>query len=268
MHNDFERSKVCNAIALHYFDEGTVDAKSFFYFVENWMQRHGMAPTKMGGKGDKNITFSRGKKALEKSNFSGIKEQGISILALPLEEKIATESFDFIMSGSIDYDGWCNENCVTLCWDNKLVTWQGDYIKSLVKDICKFCKPQYGYAFQREFKKGPVFHPLGIGTGSNVSWEEGYEIARWRTVGLNAQHSQYKPYMVRDVYRLNFLSQQHLDGSIGSQTLQNWIQADKKHGTLEQLLPKLWCWSVLEDNIEAIKRSLIPHKLLIAHLDI
>ncbi|NCP62835.1 MAG: hypothetical protein GW748_06630 [Alphaproteobacteria bacterium] len=268
MYNDFERGSMSNALALHYFEEETVDAKSLFCFIEDWISKQGLTPTKMGGKGNKSITFSRGKKALEKENFKGIQEQGIWIIALPPENKVGTETFDFLMAGAMDCEDSFKENTCKLCWDEQIIPWENAYIKNLAKDLYQFCKPKYGYAFQREFEKGPIYYSGGIIAGVDYSQKkERQEITNWGIVGQNEKHSKYQPHMIRDVYPLNFLSPQHLKAKIGSQTLQEWIQSDPSHGSLEKLLPDFWCWSVDEKHIESVKEDLKPHNFLIAHME-
>jgi len=271
MYNTVNQGPLSNSIALHYFDEKTVDPKGCFYFIEEWIQKNGLLPTKMGGKGDKSITFSRGKKTLEKTNFEGVQEQGIWIAALPPEEKIVTECFDFLMAGDLDYARGFKKNSCVLCWDDKLIPWDTSYIKDLVKDLHQFCNPKYGYAFQREFKKGPGFYPGGVISGldhSDETKKERQEITNWGITGLaDESDPDYQPHMIRDVYPLNFLSPQHLKAQIGDQALEQWIKSDSTRGSLEELLPNFWCWSVEAAHIESIKEALKPHNILIAHMD-
>ncbi len=270
MYNDIERGPLANALALHYFSEDSVNAKGCFYFIEQWILNHGLTPTKMGGKGDKNITFSRGKKTLEKSNFKDIKQQGIWIAALPPEDRIGTEGFDFLMSAWIHFDECIKDSFCVFSWDDQLIPWDNIYINDLVKDLCQFLKPQYGYAFQRDFKKGPGFYPGGIIVGldhDDETKEERQEITNWGITGLADENDpDYEPHMIRDVYPLNFLSPQHLKAPIGSQTLQQWIQSDPSHGTLEEILPDFWSWAVDPQYIEDLKTTLLPHNFLIAHM--
>ena len=267
MHNDVRQGPMANAIAVHFFEENTVDPKGLFYFIEKWIVDHRLSPTKMGGQGDKNVTYLRGKKSLEKRKFLGVKEQGVSIKALPPENKIGTECFDFIMAGELDYSRGLKKNSCILCWDDKLVPWERIYMKDLVKDLCNFLKPQYGYAFQREFKKGPIFYSWGTESGK-ISDQESNEIMQWGITGLaGPDDPDYRTHMIRDIYPLNFLSPQHLEAQIGSHTLQQWIEENPMRGTLEELLPDFWCWSVESQNIESVKESLKPHNILIAHMN-
>lgn len=60
IHNDIKRGLLANTLALHDFQTDTPDVKGWFYYVESWMLKHGLTPTKMEGKGDKNIPFARG----------------------------------------------------------------------------------------------------------------------------------------------------------------------------------------------------------------
>ncbi len=268
MYNTAKQGPLSNSIALHYFDKKTVEAKKCFYFIEEWIQKNGLIPTKMGGKGSKNITFSRGKKTLEKTNFKGIKEQGIWIAALPPEDTIGTEGFDFLMAGELDYERGFKKNSLVLCWDDQIISWENSYIKDLLKDLYQFCKPQYGYAFQREFEKGPICYPGGVIVGIDDLDKEAQEITNWSIFKrIDSNSPDYQPHMIRDVYPLNFLSPQHLKAPIGDQTLEQWILDDPVRGSLEELLPDFWCWSVDKQNIETVKEALKPHNLLIAHMD-
>ena len=268
MYNDFERDPMSNALALHYFEETTVDAKGFFYFIEEWMHKHGLTPTKMAGKGSKSIIFSRGKKTLEKENFKGIQKQGIWVIALPPEDRINTEAFDFLMAGELDYARGFKKNSCVLCWDDQIIPWENSYIKDLAKVLYQFSEPQYGYGFQREFKKGPICYPGGVIAGIDDLDREAQEITNWSiSKRIDPKDPCYQPHMIRDVYPLNFLSPRHLKAKIGSQTLQEWIKSAPSHGSLEKILPDFWCWSVESKHIEELKKALKPHNLLIAHLE-
>ncbi len=267
MHNGVKRGGLANALSLHYFDDDLIDAEGCFNFIEQWILNHGLTPTKMGGKGDKNITFSRGKKSLERTHFQGIKEQGIWVAALPPEETIGTEGVDFLMSAWINFRGCSKKSFCVFCWDDHLIPWENNYIKALVEDLCQFLNPQYGYAFQREFKKGPSYYTGGTLMGIDSFGQEAQQITNWGITGLaDEDDPDYQPHMIRDVYPLNFLSPQHLNAPIGSQTLQHWILADPSHGTLEELLPNFWSWAVDPHHIEDLKTALKPHNLLIAHM--
>ena len=170
------------------------------------------------------------------------------------------------MVGELDYEKGLKRNGCVLCWDNKLIPFEKSYIQDLLKDLYQFCKPHYGYAFQRDFKKGPGYYPWGIEAG-NITDKEGEKIARWSNTGLaGPDDSDYQPHMIRDIYPLNFLSPQHLGAKIGLQTLQQWIQDNPTRGTLEELLPNFWCWSVDIENIDSVQNDLKPHNLLIAHM--
>lgn len=270
MYNDIIRGPLANTLALHYFDKGDSDPKGWFYFVEQWMLHHGLTPTKMCGKSERNITFSRGKKNLEKEDLSILQSHDLWIAALQPVERVSSDVFTSIMSAHFSPRNDLKESTCFLCWDDQVVPWEIPYIQKLIKDLHQFLKPQYGYAFQREFKKGPSMYQLGVIMGlpyNDETKKERQQVTNWGNVGLGATHSKYKPHMIRDVYPLNFLSPQHLDAKIFSQTLKQWILADATRGTLEELLPNFWSWSVDPSHIDKVKKDLIPHHILIAHMD-
>ncbi|MDP4840325.1 MAG: hypothetical protein NWR43_01930 [Alphaproteobacteria bacterium] len=266
MENDIQRGTVANVLALHYIDPENLDGEKWFKFVEKWILNHGLTPTKMSGKGSKSIAYSRGKKALEKDDFLWFKDRSISILALPSDERVSTEIFDFIMSSDISVENGFKRSECLFCWDDQIVPWDDSYIKKILKDVLHFFKAKYGYAFQRKFDLGPSLYPAGVISGLDYGRKERKEITNWDNLGL-LEHSLYQPHMIRDVYPLNFLSPQHLKAPIGDQTLEQWIQEDPSRGTLEELLPNFWCWSVDKQNINSVKVALKPHNLLIAHMD-
>ncbi|MFN3914700.1 MAG: hypothetical protein ACK4K3_07240 [Aquabacterium sp.] len=69
---------------------------------------------------------------------------------------------------------------------------------------------------------------------------------------------------LRDVFPLNYLVATHLSLPVGNSTLGGWIEQDAARGTLSQLADGLWCWSVDERAIPAVRRSLEPRGLLVA----
>jgi hypothetical protein len=269
--NNIKPGPMANALALHYFSRDEIDHEGWFEYAEQWFAKHGLEPTKMSGKSGKNITFKRGKLNLQKESFQDLKKNGLWIGALPPEEYIGTESFDFLFAADlIQLSSFTKGNVCTFCWDDQILPWDEDYIQSLAKDLCQFFKPKYGYAFQRKFKHGPIYYPSGVGAHDGrdvISWEEGGEIANWGNVGLR-EHDDYKPEMLRDVYPLNFLSAQHLEGIVESKPLKQWILEDLHRGELNEVLPGFWSWSVASESIEPVREVLKKHNLLIAHLDV
>lgn len=264
-----DRNATANSLALHGFTFKDFNNEHLFNFCESWLVKHGFEPTKMGGKGDKNITFSRGKKALEKENYERIRTDGLSILALPSDDQVGTEAFDFkamISMGKSEAE--LKENTIVFSWGDRLLPWQKDIFLKLVKDLSAFFEHSYGYVFQRSFKMGPIFYPFGVITGFSFKqkFPEEDQITAWSNIGT-LKHSKYKPHFIRDVYRLNFLSPQHLDGPVAGGTLRDWIKASPERGTLEPVVGDLWCWEVEEENIPKVREDLKPHNILIAFMD-
>jgi hypothetical protein len=269
--NNIKPGPMANALALHHFSRDEIDHEGWFAYAERWFAKHGLEPTKMSGKSGKNITFQRGKLNLQKENFKYLKENGVWIGALPPEKYIGTESFDFLFAADlIQLSSPMKGNVCTFCWDDQILPWDEEYIQSLAQDLCQFFKPQYGYAFQRKFKHGPIFYSSGIGAEDGrdrITLEESKEIGRWGIIGIG-EHSKYRSEMLRDIYPLNFLSAQHLDGIVEGKSLKQWILDDLQRGSLEEVCPGFWSWSVAPASIDPVREVLKKHNLLIAHLDV
>jgi len=260
----FSKKSTANTLALHYFDE--VDWKSAFYFAEKWMCDHGFEPNKMNGS-RKNITFSRGKKGLERNNFKSIEQDGLWVACLPPDEQVRTEMFDYKACIYIsNYNDNVRRSEMGVSWDDTLLSWDEEIFLPLVSEICSLFEPKYGYVFQRKFSLGPAAYTAGVITGIHHPHPEIDEITAWGIIG-RGNHSLYKPHFIRDVYPLNFLSPQHLEGPVGGQSLRQWIESDPARGTLAPVVGNLTAWTVDPAHIPALREALRPHNILICFME-
>ncbi len=264
-------SFISSNISLHYYSDNDADIKNFLHFVETWMLENNMLPNRISGKNGKLITFKRGKAKLENDNYESLTGNGLSILSLVEGNDPDFRKRDYYAAAYLQATQIQKQNSVVLSWDNKIASLDKEQIITLVKKLYVLCNPQYGYTYQRNYMKGPECYAWGTQSGLKDHIEadqiERKEIWRWNIIG-RLGNPLYKPHMIRDVYPMNFLSRQHLDGPVGSQTLEQWILSDSARGAIEEVVPDFWCWSVPEENIDVVRQTLIPYDILIAHLDI
>ena len=262
------RKKTSNTIAFHYIDSKDTDPKAWFYFMEKWFEEQGYPATRFSGKGRSNINFKNGKRALEKDDFGQFETQAIWIGSVWPDNNVGLEYVNCYFSTVLDCHRDFKRNVCHLCWDDSILPATKDLLKELVKKIESFCKPKYGYFFQMPFGKGPLLYADGSLLGNHFTDKERSEINNWNITGLaDLDDPDYKPHMIRDIYPFNFLSPQHLKGDIGDITLEQWILKDPSHGTLEEIAPNFWCWSVEEENIQKIREALRPQNVIIAFMD-
>ena len=91
------------------------------------------------------------------------------------------------MAADLDYSKYLKRNSCIFCWDDQIISWKNLYIQNLVKMLYHFLKSPYGYAFQSELKKGPIFYPWGILAGlghSEQTRREREKITLWGITAL------------------------------------------------------------------------------------
>lgn len=268
MSHIYDRTSNANTFVLHGLKKSEVKGKELFLFAEEWMKKNNFVPDKLNGKSSKNITFLRGKKALEKDDFEYVRQKGFWMASLQSDEFVTLETVDYkacIYLRASKQES--KRNFLMISWEDSLVNWDDDFIIKLVQELTDYVKSTYGYAFQRPFAFGPTYYASGTVFGLDINEQvESKQIANWHWSGiLNGRLSQ--PYFIRDVYRLNFLSKVHLDAPVGKSTLENWIKENQTRGNLEKITSTLWCWSVDVDQVDKIRQELIPHKILAAFVD-
>ncbi|MFN9001754.1 MAG: hypothetical protein ACK5VW_06825 [Holosporales bacterium] len=248
---------MANSLVLHDFKGEDLDIPGWFYYVEDWFHRCGVVPNRIGGKSKKNITFVRGKKRLEKEQFTDI-GCGIWIGALPLE--CTVEMFDFLCAAELEANG--KRKTMVMTWDDQLVGFNPTYLTQFAQDMYRFFEPAYGYCFQRLFRQGPGLYPFGFLSGIDKFSEEADRIDRWGKE-YKSSYGTYRTGLFRDIYPMNFVCMAHLDQRLGEQRLQDWITSDSSRGELTALNDKLWSWWIPEHDIAGVREALKPTGLLL-----
>lgn len=156
----------------------------------------------------------------------------------------------------------------TLCADSNICSLLESATARLVQGIHEISSFEYGYSFDMEIEKGPVFFVNGgtLNGRKFFSQVQIEEIAKWtHAKGESEKLGLPVSDLLRDVFPLNFLNPHHLGMQVKGQSLKDWIEADPRRGSLRPLIEgKLWTWSVPENRIQALRKVLGPARLLIS----
>lgn len=127
----------------------------------------------------------------------------------------------------------------------------------------------YAYAFGRDARFGPTAyvygHIVGINRGSDVETEAVERIGAWaREHWPERVAKRYRTTMIRDVYRIQAMSEDHLRGVIFGQTFQEWIQSKAERGFLQPLASGRFLWTIPGKDLLGVRAELAPSGILIA----
>ena len=263
--NDVKRSEFANVLALHDFAINSYDLKGWVGYTVELFRSYGLEPTRMGIaapsiKSTKMHTYIREVRKLDTVDNATI--TGISLQATRHDSD--DSCWDDIFNADL---GIRDEkpSCV-LVLDNAIVSLDCHIWNQITQQMANFFKPNYGYAFQRSFRKGPECYPFGIiGRSGNVtiSDQESNLISRW---DHTYRKGKYQTGELRDIYPLNVLSAAHNERMVDGKSLFDWIKTDANRGTLTQLGDNLWSWWVEESHIDAVRAALKPTGILLCAL--
>jgi len=264
MVNDIPRNEIANVIAFHDYDDKKVDVKGWFEYCVKLFEKNGLTPTRIGSPSKthrKTINFSRGAKKFRERNFKDVDSMWFSC-GIPTG---GTDMFDFLAAAQLHL--FYKENQIrdtsSITIDNGILPFSKDIFYKIVKDLCGFIQPKYGYCLQHRFTQGASFYPYGICSG-DISEEESDDIAKWANE-YKYEDGSYKTGDLRDIYSINILCPSHLDRQVGSQSLHDWICASPQNGELTPLTDELWFWWIEESEISRIREALKPHDLLVIY---
>src|SRR3546814_162337 len=119
-------------------------------------------------------------------------------------DQVNVEMFDFIFDVNL-FKSPNEKMTISFCWDNVIVKFERFYLEKLTTDLYQYFEPLYGYAYQRDFNKGPSFYPLGVLSGIDSFSEEAQQITKWDNE-YSYIGGKYKTGMLREVYPFNLLS--------------------------------------------------------------
>ncbi|MEN8237136.1 MAG: hypothetical protein ABFQ95_06310 [Pseudomonadota bacterium] len=259
MVNDTLPGPLGNAIALHEFRTEDFTLKDWFFYTEQWFEKHNLTPNKMGfdapygSRGRSSIGYKYGKKRLIENNFADV--TGISIMANP---SVAPKNNLLAIAEAIAYLKENNRSTLVMCWSDRVQEFIKGYLESFITELNQFVSPRYGYCFQRRFAHSPTFYTVGIigcEGEDEPSEEEEREITKWGNE-FSYSDGTYKAGDLRDIYPLNILTQPHLDRDVYGQSLKDWIESSPEHGDLKKLTDTLWSWWVPKEKIQSVREEL------------
>lgn len=140
----------------------------------------------------------------------------------------------------------------------------------LCREISKQCDLRYGIGFEMPQACGPIYYGIGIVQSSDdchFTEIEEEEISLWfreriGSRGMEPENRHLKG-KLRGVYRINIISEVHLNTNLKDNTLKNWILADSKRGVLQELNKNLSWWQIPTESIPDVYEYLMKVGVII-----
>lgn len=262
--NNVKRGTFANCVVLHDFDTPNPErVKQWFEYTVKFFEENGVVPNRSSGtkRSKQNISFERAVKQYENQGFQDLED--IWFGALP-PTNYNSDIEDIIFGTYLNSNLNKKNKTLVLVFDNQIVSFERTIIDKLATDLSQFFNPKYGYAYQREFKKGPTWYPFGvIGGNDDIGREEERKIGEWGR-RYHANNNRYKTGDLRDIYPMNLLSTAHQNNTVNEVPFFDWIRENPKHGTLTELTKNLWAWWVEPEEIPAVREELRPTGWVIA----
>jgi hypothetical protein len=231
-------------------------SEGFFFAVSRWFSELGYSPDKLGvigeGHSGKIGDYRRSSSKLEKTGFSDVK--AFDICASKPGARVP--GMEYFASASFSHAG--DDGGYAIVAVPSSLPSRTDWLP-IAQEIIQSVRPAYGIGFKRELSLGPVKYALGVCQGLGVgltgeAYEEARNISRWCDIGMVKQ--VYRDGLLRDVYSWNFLTQPQLAKSVGSTTLELWIEQDGRRGVIALLSEGVSLWEVDEAHIPSIRQIL------------
>ena len=268
--------RVCNCISLHDFKLEGIKWKEWFDYCLSFFTKHNLEPMRLSvhgihyGNSVKSMTFKGGLRKLEKFNFEGIHRLSFMVM----EDKDDYTS-DFIIEASL-YPDLKNhhESTATFCIDAKLEPFTQIHFEDIATKFFDYAKPKYGYYYSRMLKHRPVMYLHGGSSSELRHFANEEDMRRCKVWSRKTTYDDdfFQKKDLRDIYKLNFLSPEHLSRDIRPieqqssgepVTLEAWINAAPDRGELKELRPGFWSWYVPDELTELVRNSLLPSGIIL-----
>lgn len=250
-----------NCLALYSGSDRHCNLKGCFELIHQVFSTLEISPDLLGyGDGGQMISFDQGLKKLERSGWAGVETISIK----------GTKTFGGFLSGWLvsavvsSRDGY-----LIFCFSDDLAQFDEHGFISLAQKLYTVFQFRYGIAYQHPLKKGADIYALGIVAGLDYSesdMAESQRIGKWFQANtfFREQGDSYSNHL-RDVYRLNFLSQVHLDKIIDGIRLEDWISKFPSRGIIELIAPGQVVWKIRDSDIREVRETLRKNSLLVAY---
>lgn len=267
--NPYARSTLANCMAFHDFKFNNINIKELFKYIVELFYEYDLEPTRLGFS-----TLSKQSKSMktyvrEHKKLLSLSDNEIKSFTLQATSNNSDDScYDSLFTAHFSKRDLGD---FSLIFDKQFFSFDYQKIKNIYQKIIEFLSPNYGYFYQREFKKGSEFYPYGILYGiSSLESMKDYSpeanlITQWGHK-LNPDHSQaYKTGDLRDVYPMNLLVDIHLTRAVFPNTsFEQFIQSDERHGILENIADGHYTWLVDDMHIPRVREALRPSSMIIA----
>lgn len=240
-----------NCIALYGQPNFSVNLEEWFKLIISWFANKERCIEKIGvvgaGFSGKAMILKDAKQKIEKNGFEKIRS--IEIYSTPKGKKQTV--FDWKITSDINLD----EGVVLFCYEDSLFSIEMIF-DEIVAKILNLAKLDYGIFYQRSANKGPACYAYGMTSGLGYSENEMKEadrIAKWMHLSVNERSK-----CLRDVYRINLLSEVHLSMKVKdnqSKNLHEWIQENDR-GILKKYNERFWIWRIDESKLDEIREYL------------
>lgn len=232
------KTNECNVLALYRAGKSKLDFQRWFSTSMDILSNYNIQPNFVGLTSnrfpEKMMPFKKPGKQMEKLNLDNL--GSLTWMVCPE----GSSANDWYVYFSVS-----NWNGVELifCVDQSVVSFGSDQFEGIIQRLCMNDMFTYGYAYQREYSKGPEYYALGMSKGVDFNSVESEEIANWARDRRN-ENSIQRGYL-RDIYPYNFLTTANLNKKVLGVRLRDLI--NQPNGTL--------------GNIRAIKENLFLWKL-------
>jgi hypothetical protein len=261
-----ERSADC--LVLYGSVQAAVDLEGWYDFTLDWMTRIGCQPDRIGilGAGypeENNMRpFRSGSRKLKKTGFG------------PVTSITLSAGADAGTTGSM-IDNWTVECAIStsggnayLCCDRGIHALGTEEAVQWMLSLRRFYSGCYGFTYTCPFRLGPNLYPAGmlIGPENPANRREDERISKWAHFMVETWNSgQFPCDVLRDIYQLNFLHDQHLEIRVDQGSLRDWIFASSSHGRLSLLEDGWWLWSVDKHDIPQVFEELGRRRLIVCY---
>lgn len=172
--------------------------------------------------------------------------RSFSLVSCSLDEMDHSVSIDSQLAQKASAS-WMIDRSVVVTFCPSKIGDRTSALLGLARTLAAFTSPRYGMVYRVPFCLGPDAYGIGLmgscGGQSIFSW--GFGVLRF---GL------YR--YLRNVYQQNFLTDLQLNALINGQRLEDWIKQGPRRGMLEPFAGGIIQWTVPEEDISAVRKTL------------
>ncbi|MDR0605606.1 MAG: hypothetical protein LBG80_15010 [Bacteroidales bacterium] len=223
--------------------------------IENFLSESNLIASDYG------LTFDRLSLMFKNGRKSRVSKYSLN----HFQQKFDLEQFSIVSAFQFWEGGWKDDYIIycSVDKDRALLTFADENInlpinesKQLLLKLSSLLHSCYSVYFEIPYDVSPYFFSLGIVAGDYYKYfllnspdnsaEKGLRFCRWGT-GLNEK--VYLRGVIRDVYQLNILCKVQAYFPFDGTPLIDCVRSGKVEGTIEEITPERFLWTVPKDNI-------------------